>query len=60
MTHTSENEFINEDGSVDTTKAMKAGHDARTETLWEMGRAVLRLVSGWFFKSTDGNQIEST
>jgi len=60
MTHTSEKEFIREDGSVDTTKAMMAGRDERTEALRAMGRAVSHLVSRWFFTSTKGKAIKST
>ena len=60
MTHTSEKEFTRKDGSVDTTKAMKAGHDERTEALRAMGRAASHLVSRWLFTSTKGNEIKST
>ncbi|MGJ8585453.1 MAG: hypothetical protein ACSHXD_15275 [Marinosulfonomonas sp.] len=59
MTHTSEKEFIREDGSVDTTKAMEAGHDERTEALRAMGRAVSHWVSSWLPTSTKGKAIKS-
>jgi hypothetical protein len=45
MTRTSKNEFIRKDGSVDTTKAMMAGHDERTEALRVMGRAAAHWIS---------------
>ena len=45
MIRTSKKEFIRKDGSVDTTKAMIAGHDERTEALRAMGRAAARRIS---------------
>ncbi|MFT6074947.1 MAG: hypothetical protein ACJAZ1_001871 [Yoonia sp.] len=59
MTHTSVKEFIRKDGSVDTTKAMKAGYDERTEALRAIVRAASHLVSRWLSTSAKGNAIKS-
>jgi len=45
MTRTLQNEFIRKDGSVDTTKAMMAGRDERTEVLRTMSRVAANWIS---------------
>ena len=59
MICTSNNEFIRKDGTVDTTKAMKAGHDERTEALRAMGRAAAHLISRRLSTSANGKAPKS-
>ena len=59
MTRTSKNEFIRNDGSVDTTKAMVAGHDERTEALRTMGRAAAHWISRRLTASAKGKALRS-
>jgi len=59
MIRTSKNEFIRNDGSVDTTKAMMAGHDERTEALRTMGRAAAHWISRRLSASAKGKAPRS-
>jgi hypothetical protein len=59
MIRIAKNEFIRKDGSVDTTKAMLAGHDERTDTLRAMGRAAAHWISRRLSASAKGKAPRS-
>lgn len=44
MTFAKSNEFANKDGSINTTKAMHAGHDERSQTLRKMFEWVINFL----------------
>jgi len=48
MTDKRSNEFINADGSINTTKAIQAGHEERSEAFREKLGAACGRLSGIF------------